>query len=151
MRPDILLIEGMSANQVQAYQDMGTAQLGRGAKRDYRGRTRAADDKQAFRDKCQIHIIEVGYTSNTRYHEKMAEKNMQHDMLIAALRKEGWKVCCHVVVLGTGGFIFKNTSDVLEAMQVPQASRATALAALHRVHQLHEIRVCRRKLEREPG
>ena len=78
---------------------------------------------------------------------------MQHDLLIAALRKEGWKVCYHIVVLGTGGFIFKDTSDMLETMQVPQASRATALAALHRnaIHKLHEILVCRRKLERKPG
>jgi len=156
MRPDIMLIEGMPANSIQAYQALDDPLPTRGRKRTANGLRgqRTLSEKQTFRAKCLVHIIEVGYASNTRYHDKVMEKRIQHTLLIKALEDDGWSVHYHVVVLGTGGFVFTDTLTTLDTLMVPHAPKQTALLALHRlaVTKAHEILVCRRQLEHEtPG
>jgi len=154
MRPDILVVEGMPANSAQAYQALRASYDSRTSKRSRAGgpgRHRNINDAQAFRAKCMIHVVEVGFTGNTRYMDKVAEKREQHNSLIQALRDEGWPVQYHIVVLGTGAFIFNDTVDALDNLKVPPAPKHSALLALHRLAaiKVHQIIVSRRKIEKE--
>lgn len=156
MRPDIMLIQGMPANGIDAYLSLGVQHPGRGTKRE-RPNSQTSQtaqtnhEKQRFRSGCTIHIIEVTYGSHTRYIDKIVEKTGQHDRLMDALRSEGWKVQYHIVVLGVAGTIFNNTVKILDDLQIPPAPRQTTLHALNRlaVQKIHEILVCRRRLEHE--
>jgi hypothetical protein len=107
MRPDILIIEGLQNDQVEAFQQMG----------DYR----ATVIRQ-----YTVHVIEVGYTANTRYLEKVQEKQLQHAQLCQALREAGWNVrytADHQVILGTGGDVYKPTVSLLSTLGVTDTDR----------------------------
>ena len=135
LRPDILLIQGLPTVNAQRFGNLTRQQ------------------QQAIHGTSQIHLIEVGYASNTRYTEKLAEKLQQHAELIGLLRDQGWKVQCHGVVLGTGAFIFNDTVRMFDTLLVPAPSKHSALQTLHRLAALkvHDILICRRRLEHGVG
>ena len=68
-RPDIMTIEASSERVL-------SGRLAR--KRKFNG--------AKCRPGSRVKIVEVGYTSETRYHEKLQEKEMQHEQLIAMLK-----------------------------------------------------------------
>ena len=49
-------------------------------------------DPSLSHDDDTVHILEVGYTPNTRYDEKLAEKEAHHENLVKTLTAEGGKV-----------------------------------------------------------
>jgi hypothetical protein len=107
MRPDILIIEGLDNDDVEAFKHMG----------DYRA--------TAIRQ-YTVHVIEVGYTANTRYLEKVKEKQQQHEQLCQALRAAGWNVqytADHQVILGTGGDVYKPTVSLLNSLGVTDTAK----------------------------
>ena len=135
LRPDILIIEG----------------LDRGMADTFKGLT-GSNRKTAMRD-YTIHILEVGYTSHTRYLDKMQEKSDQHEKLVADLREEGWKVQYtdqHRIVLGTPGTIYLNTVDLLSNLfKIPMAKVDSTLCKLSAlaVNKGQDIICARRRLE----
>ena len=64
--------------------------------------------KQA-RQGSTVWIVEVGYCAATRYHDKLVEKQQQHEQLISILEGKGYTVHLLPVLLGTTGEIFKST------------------------------------------
>ena len=100
-----------------------------------------------------VHIIEVGYTSATRYQDKLKEKSDQHAQLYDLLKAEGWNVQYtdnHRVILGTAGEIFKNTvslfQDILKIDKAKTDSTLCKLSALA-VNKGRNIITCRRRLD----
>ena len=91
MRPDILVVEGLSVD-------------------DVRGGTVPPRAKQ----ECRIHIIEVGYGADTRLGQKRKEKEKQHEALRRSLVEAGWQVePPHLILVGHGGGIGKTTSHFI--------------------------------------
>jgi hypothetical protein len=106
----------------------------------------------AMKRRHPITIFEVGYTSDTRYTEKLAEKRAQHAVLVHALQAAGWQVRdneAQVIALGAGGTIYSSTKKILMDAGVPRASIKRALTKLHRnsVIMGHAAVVNRRQLE----
>jgi ribonuclease HI len=138
MRPDILLIEGLdnSPAAITRISNLSPA------------------TRRMVQRNCKVHVIEVGYASNTRYLEKLAEKSNQHEKLVQALKTAGWKVQYtdkHRVILGTGGYIFKNTVSLLEEVLMiptPQVDKALNKLSTLAVDKGCNIITCRRQMER---
>jgi hypothetical protein len=134
MRPDIMIIEGLRNEDVEAFQQMGSYQAT--AMRQY-----------------TVHVIEVGYAANTRYLEKLQEKKEQHTRLCEALAAEGWRVQNtdnHQIILGTGGNIHGPTEALLNSLGVADDDkRKSALRKLSAlaVNKGQHIITCRRQLE----
>jgi enoyl-CoA hydratase/carnithine racemase len=134
MRPDLMIIEGLKNEDVEAFQQMGSYRAT--AMRQY-----------------TVHVIEVGYAANTRYLEKLQEKQEQHTRLCEALTAEGWKVQNtdrHQVILGTGGDIHSPTEALLNGLGVAEDDkRKKALRKLSAlaVNKGQHIITCRRQLE----
>jgi hypothetical protein len=107
-RPDILRILGLPASPTDA------------------------DIQQAVAHKRRhrIHIVEVGYTSDTRWKEKLAEKQVQHERLRAQLAAAGWDVDPeeHVILLGTAGTLYRQS---LRALQGVGQQRNEAMGRHH--------------------
>jgi hypothetical protein len=63
----------------------------------------------------KIHILEIGYCSDTRYHEACSRKEHQHQELTRILTAAGWQQVqpIQVIILGHCGTIFRPTDRVL--------------------------------------
>ena len=61
---------------------------------------------QLERQEYTIYIIEVGYGGDTRYTEKLAEKEAQHKDIREHLTKAGWRVQYYPLILGVSGTIY---------------------------------------------
>ena len=98
-----------------------------------------------------IHIIEVGYCSDTKHAEKAREKDAQHKTLVNALLAAGHRVMNHVVTLGHCGTTLVNTQNLLRQLEMTHEKSQKTLAALtrHAVHSAHNIILTRRSLERQ--
>lgn len=127
MRPDILFMKG--------------------APDAYDNRTEALTDKSGI----TIHLIELGYGSDTRYLEKRAEKKLQHQALEAALRLEGWAVVVHTIIIGAGGTLFEDLQqflrDTLKLKNCAQEKIGRKIIRLT-ADRAHQIMKTRRWLER---
>ena len=56
------------------------------------------------RGNLQIQIVEVGYSSDTRWETKLEEKELQHAQLVYLLREAGWKIAePRILLFGVGG------------------------------------------------
>jgi len=62
---------------------------------------------QTFGRPRKIWIIELGYSSDTRYMDKVAEMNQQHAELCNLLATEGYDVMLLPIVLRSAGTAFK--------------------------------------------
>ena len=127
-RPDILLIPGLSQQEVarQSHEELAAGRY-------------------------TIHIIEVGYCSDTKHAEKAREKDAQHKTLVDALLAAGHRVMNHVVTLGHCGTTLVNTQNLLRQLEITHEKSQQTLAALtrHAVHSAHNIILTRRSLERQ--
>ena len=96
-----------------------------------------------------IDVVEVGYTSEGRYHDKLEEKLNQHKELVNLLTLAGHTVKTHVIVLGSTGGLFRSTTEALVALGVEHTRCNKLLRRLH-VHSirwLHTMVKKRRQLE----
>lgn len=60
-----------------------------------------------------IHLVEIGYCSDTNHHVKFISKNKQHATLRDLLKAQGYKVEVTVITLGTTGTIPKHAYQAL--------------------------------------
>jgi hypothetical protein len=61
-----------------------------------------------------IHVVEVGYCSDTRYQDKYLTKSQQHTHFLTDLRKAGWtQVHSHTLLIGNAGTIYKTMRTFL--------------------------------------
>ena len=86
--------------------------------------------------KYRIHIMEIGYCSDTNHNIKLRAKQQQHATLIDHLRLAGHTVFSHVITLGTTGTIPLTLPKVLEELGVDRPSRDHVIAKLHK-HATH--------------
>ena len=92
MRPDLMVIN--TTHQTAATQDACK-------KRGQHGRRRGMLSTGHSEHPVKVMIVEIGYTSETRYAEKVQDKMTQHGKLQRALSRVGFEVNILPVVLGT--------------------------------------------------
>lgn len=132
MRPDILIVEGLSID------DVSEGSVPPHAKRD-----------------CRIHIIEVGYGADTRLGDKRKIKEQQHETLRKSLTEEGWRVePPHLILIGHGGCIGKSTTQFVR--QTLGCKETITRRIIKRIikntaKRAQQIIGTRRKLERGPS
>lgn len=100
-----------------------------------------------------VQVVEVGYTSDTRWLEKVQEKKAQHARLVAALTVAGWTVESHVILVGHYGTVYKSGRAALLELGLSKADASSLLEELsvQAVVAAHEIGMARRRLERTRG
>jgi hypothetical protein len=137
LRPDLLLVQGLSAVDVTRNNLHDPAVL------------------SFFQRKCTIHILEVGYTSDASYITSLSRKHFQHIQLCRALVSAGWRLSLHhtspyhILMLGMTGHIFKPCSDIFLALGLTKTASQTLMRKLH-VHAVQfadSIIRLRRRLE----
>ena len=65
-------------------------------------------------------ILEVGYTNETQYADKLKEQNEQHEPLMKLLEALGFTEVLCPIILGTTGGIFHSSQKALRELGVPQ-------------------------------
>ena len=142
LRPDIMMVELQEQEQSIYQRAAGSTtcsvlpssvidpRLGRGRQR-------------------KIWIVEGGYCADTRYAEKVTEKNEQHEKLVDMLKMYGYDVQLRPMPLGYAGTIYKCNLSMLQDLGL---QRTVAKNVLKKVHThaimcLHNIMKERRYLE----
>jgi hypothetical protein len=127
LRPDLLIIEGLSTTAAAA--------LG--------GRLQDPSVLAHIQSRCRIHLIELGYTSESLHSQSVHRKQDQHSQLLLALAHAGWTVVpgfhgspYHVLMLGITGVIFRPFTDVLNLLGLRPDAITTLLRDLH----VHSVR-----------
>lgn len=116
-----------------------------------------AEIQHAIANKGQytIQVVEVGFCSDTRWRDRVANKLAQHDTLMEALQQAGWKVDEHpqIIVLGACGASYLSGQQALERLGLTKKKCSGLLTDLHliAVHAAHDISMARRRLERRTG
>ena len=132
MRPDTLRIQGLPAAPTQEDIDLALRHKGL----------------------CRVQVVEVGYCSDTRWRDRVAQKREQHEELITALRAAGWTVeGPHVIVLGVCGAVYASGKEALQKLGFSPTRASALLTELNclAVQWAHDISCTRRRLERAPG
>ena len=135
LRPDMLIIEGL--NYTMHHNQALLQDAARELKASGHGK---------------VHIVEVGYCSDTRMQEKEEEKRKQHARLAAYLTEAGWTVQpVQPIVLGTTGVVYKPTLAALIQLGLDKVQARDLLKDLH-IHGVHTAfnTVCARR-QREHG
>ena len=98
---------------------------------------------------CKAFILEVGYTSETRYTDKVLEKTQQHAQLRSLLESEGFEGVIQSVILGTSGGIFLSQGQILDELGVEKSRRdkLNRKLHLHSIHTMHSLIQLRRQKE----
>ena len=109
--------------------------------------------RQANGRPTKVWVVELGYSADTRYLEKVQEKTDQHEVLCNLLRAEGYEVIFLPIVLGTAGTLYKCLEKATTELRIPPAQRKKLFTKLHlhSVHTLYNILKQRRYLERQQG
>lgn len=96
-----------------------------------------------------MHVVEIGYTSEGRYHDKLAEKKVQHKQLVALSEASGFTVHVHEVILGSTGRIFEASMQALASLGIDKdrCNKLRKKLHVHSVLWLHTIIKKRRQLE----
>ncbi len=105
------------------------------------------------RQRCIMHIIEVGYCMEVGYLSKYQEKHAQHQKLIGLLKDAGYAdVQLHLLIFGNTGGMFHLTALHLRRLGVAGLAISSLLEKLHfkALKRLEQIVGTRRKLEHEP-
>ena len=110
MRPDLMVIN--TTNQTAATLDACK-------KRGQHGRRRGILSTGHPEHPVKVMIVEVGYTSENRYAEKLQEKMTQHGKLQRALSRAGFQVNILQMILGTTGGVFNSNLDNFRATGIP--------------------------------
>ncbi len=114
---------------------------------------------------CVIHILELGYTSESSHDDCLTRKRDQHAMLVALLQHNGWTVSAttprpsqpsdyvHIILLGTTGYVFRPTDTILTKLGVPACALPKLLTSLskHAINFHSSIIRLRRRLENLPS
>jgi hypothetical protein len=94
-------------------------------------------------------FIELGYSSDTRYMDKVIEKIEQHAELCKLLAVKGYDVMLLPVVLGSAGTPFKCLDRAAKEMNIPNGGKKeTTKSHLHNLHILQNLLSQRRYLQR---
>ena len=95
-------------------------------------------------------IIEVGYTSELRYKDKMRDKLAQHQKLSSALTQAGYQCKILPIVLGTTGGVFHSNLDSMRQAGLSHERSITTLRQLskHSRDYMQTIIDLRRRLEK---
>ena len=103
--------------------------------------------------KQTIHIVEVGYCSDTNHEVKLLAKAQQHQQLAEALRAAGHDVRMHLITLGTTGTIRQDTLNTVRDLGVEGDHAPRLLMKLHAnaIHYVQSITAMRRHMERGDG
>ena len=111
--------------------------------------------EEACAHKCRhpLQLVEVGFTSDTRWQDKMLEKRRQHEALVALLRAVGWTVDMHVILVRHCGTVYKPGLAALKDLGLSKQCASALLEdpSVHAVVAAHEIGMARRRLERTSG
>ena len=93
--------------------------------------------------------MEVGYTYEGRFNEKLAEKHQQHRQLNDLLEAQGFQVKVIPVILGSTGGIFTISTDGLEQLGIDRTRRERLNRKLHHdaITWMHAIVKKRRMLD----
>jgi hypothetical protein len=86
----------------------------------------------------KIRLIELGYSSDTRYMDKVIEKKEQHAELCRLLAAEEYVVVLLPVVLGIAGTFFKCRDRATKEMDIPNARKKNLHSKLH-LHSIHSL------------
>ena len=134
LRPDCMIVEVPKAGPPN--------------KRSRSGRT--GDSSQVAGRPRKIWVVELGYSSDTRYLDNLAEKKLQHAQLCELLTTEGYDVHLLQIILGSAGRVFKCLQHAAKELEIPPARRKTKFSKihLHSVHTLQNLVSQRRYLER---
>ena len=87
---------------------------------------------------CRAFVIEVGYASETRYADKVQEKNQQHARLKDLLEAEGFEGVIQPIILGTSGGIFLSQGLALNELGVSKARQEKLCRKLH-IHSIQTM------------
>ena len=132
MRPDILLFERSACDSLPLIaNDLQHAQ---------------------HRQRCRVHVVEVGFCTEVAYPQKYKEKNEQHALLLEHLKKAGYAdVQLHLLIIGSTGGMFRLTALHLARLGVTHQKVGDVLQDLHwkALHRLEQITGTRRRLEHE--
>ena len=79
----------------------------------------------------RIWIVEGGYCSDTRYEEKLEEKEAQHTALEVALKEYGYDVTVLPIILGVSGSIYKTTKHALGQLGIEHGPANKLMRKLH--------------------
>ena len=93
LRPDLLVIQGLAQRRANAW---------------------PKGKKLRHKRRYTVHLIEVGYGSDTRLQDKEHTKLEQHKRLEDLLKAAGWKVNYMVIPLGTTGGIHNTLTRTLQ-------------------------------------
>ena len=101
----------------------------------------------------KITIVEVGYCSDTRYLEKLRQKQEQHSALETALRTHGYEVSVLTYILGFYGSLYLSNKKTMKAMGIEHAAanRLCSKTHEHSVTCAHHLNKARRFLESRTG
>ena len=119
-------------------------------KRGQHGRRRGMLSAGHPEHPVKVIIVEVGYTSETRYAEKLQEKMTQHGKLQRALSRVGFEVSILPVILGTTGGVFNSNLDSFRAigMSIERALHLINTLSRHTVDYMQTIIDMRRLMQR---
>ena len=97
----------------------------------------------------QVWIVEGGYCADTRYEEKLQDKEAQHQELHAALTDVGYNVATLPIILGFSGSNYHATTDALAQLGIEhkQAEKVMLKVHEHAKISLQSIIMSRRALE----
>ena len=97
----------------------------------------------------KIWIVEGGYCADTRYVEKMAEKNEQHEKLVDMLKMYGYDVHLRPMPLGYAGTIYNCNLSMLQDLGLQRTVAKGVLKKLHMhaITSLHNMIKERRYLQ----
>ena len=79
----------------------------------------------------KVWILEVGYSSDTKYEENFQEKTQQHQALVHALTQWGYDVHLRPLPLGFAGTVYKSN---LESQVDLGITRHQSLSVLRKLH-----------------
>ena len=98
----------------------------------------------------KVLIVEVGYSSEFRYKEKLQAKMDQHKQLVQAMENAGYQCKDLPVVLGTTGGVFKSNLSCMTTAGVSNEGSTAILRQLstHATGYMQTIIDLRRRLEK---
>ena len=131
MKPDMMIVEMTAAEQQQylRHDDNSGSRLTPLTPAMPNGNPRS------------IKIVEGGYCPDTRYEEKLQEKEAQHKALEGALKDYGYNVTTLPIIIGQSGSQYHTTSYALAKIGIEHGPASKVISRLreHSVLTLHKI------------
>ena len=147
LRPDLLLIAPPSdGEQGDAANDARAKRL-RGPPRQYW--MGGAEASRRTMQRQRAIVVKFGYCSDTRYHEKYAEKLQQHAQLKTILQAAGYDAEVLPILAGTTGCVYRSTAANLKRLGVSHEAvqRLLRTLAVEAARSAHAIICTRRQLD----